>query len=165
VAKRQETHARPGIAGLVLTQKFLVVGSLKDQAIDDAMRFVDVMKGAIPKAPREWIIFFPRDVIVSFIQQFLRAVKATGASQLCVDRRMIIQILTIVNRSPLDFVDGFVDLVNGVLLFFVHVMGGSQILQVSTGVSQISERVEVCWMPSWRVGKAHGSAHSENQNE
>ena len=87
----------PASPGLVLTQKFLVVGSLNDQVIDDAMRFVNVMQGAIPKAPREWIIFFPRDVIVSFIQQFLRAVKAAGASHLCVDRRMIVQILAIVN--------------------------------------------------------------------
>jgi len=79
------------------------------------MRFVDVMKGAIPKTPHGRVIFFPGDVIVSFIQQLLRAVKAAGASHLCVDRRMIVQILAVVNRSPLNFVDGFVDLVNGVL--------------------------------------------------
>jgi hypothetical protein len=133
--------------------------------IDDAMRFVDVMKGAIPKTPHGRVIFFPGDVIVSFIQQLLRAVKAAGAPHLCVDRRMIVQILAVVNRSPLNFVDGFVDLVNGVLFFFVHVMGGSQVLQMSAGVPQIGKRVQVRRMPSRFVGKAQSSADSNKKHE
>jgi hypothetical protein len=60
-----------------------VVSSLHNQVIDDAVRFVDVMKGTIPKTPHGRIIFFPCDVIVSFVQQFLRAVKAAGSIHLC----------------------------------------------------------------------------------
>jgi hypothetical protein len=133
--------------------------------IDDVVRFVDVMQGAIAQSSHRRIIFFARDVIVGPIQQFLRAVKATGAIHSCIDRRMIVQILSVIDRSSLDFVDGFVDLFNGVLLFLVHVMGGSQVFQVSAGMPQIGERVQICRMPPWLVGKAHGSADRNKKHE
>jgi hypothetical protein len=153
------------LPGPILDKEFLVVGSLNDQVIDDAMRFVDVMKGTIPKPPHGRVIFFPGDVIVSFIEQFHRAVKAAGAVHPYVDWRMIVQILAVVDRSPLNFVDGFIDLVNGVLFFFVHVMGGSQILQMSAGMPQISKRVQICRMASRFVGKANSSAQSNKKHE
>ena len=59
--------------------------------IDDAMGFVDVMKSTIPKPPHGRVIFFPGDVIVSFIEQFHRAVKAAGTVHSCVDWGMIVQ--------------------------------------------------------------------------
>jgi hypothetical protein len=135
-------------------EEFLVIGSLLDQVIDDAMCFVYVMKGAIPKTPDGRVIFFSGDVVVGFIQQFLGTVKTASPIHSCIDRRMIAQVLIVVNRSPLNFVDGFVDLVDGVLFFFIHVMGGCQIFQMSSGMPQIGKRVQVCRMPSWFIGKA-----------
>ena len=55
-----------------------MASSLNDQVIDDAMRFVDVMKGAISKPAHGRVIFFPGDVIVSFIEQFHRAESAAA---------------------------------------------------------------------------------------
>jgi len=133
--------------------------------IDDAMRFVDVMKGTIPKPPHGRVIFFPGDVIVSFIEQFHRAVKAAGTVHSCVDWGMIVQILAVIDRSPLNFVDGFIDLVNGVLFFFVHVMGSSQVLQMSAGMPQIGKRVQIRRMHSWFVGKSNSSAQSNKKHE
>jgi len=133
--------------------------------IDDAMRFVDVMKGAVPKPTYGWIIFFAGDVIVSFIQQFHRAVKAAGAIHASIDRRMIVQILAVVNRSPLDFLDGFVNLINRVLFFLVHVMGGSQVFQMRARVPQIGQGVQVCRMPSRFVGKAGSGAESYKRQD
>lgn len=48
-------------------RELLVAGSLNDQVIDNAMCFVDVVEGAIPKTPHRRVIFFTSDVIVSFI--------------------------------------------------------------------------------------------------
>jgi hypothetical protein len=129
------------------------------------MRFVDVMKGAVPKPTHGWIIFFAGDVIVSFIQQFHRAVKAAGAIHACIDRRMIVQVLAVVNRSPLNFVDGFINLVDGVFFFFVHVMGGSQVFQMSARVPQVSERVQISRMPSRFVGESQGGADSNKKHD
>jgi hypothetical protein len=149
----------------VANRGFLVVGGLHDQMIDDAMRFVDVLQSAIPQTAHGRVIFFPCDVIVSFIQQLQRAVVAAGAVHSGIDRRMIAQVFAVVDGSALDFVDGSVNFCNGVLFFFVHVMSGSQVLQVSARVAQIRERVQVCRMPSRFVGKAQGGADSDNKHK
>ena len=143
----------------------LVVGRLNDQVIDDVVRFVDVMEGAIPQTPDGGVIFLASDIIVSFIQQLKRAMIAAGAIHMSIDRRMVVQILAIVNRGLLNLANGFVDLVHGVPFFFVHVMGRSQILQVGARMPQVGKCMQVCRMPSWFVGKAQGSADSNNKHE
>lgn len=144
---------------------FLVVGSLLDQFIDDVVSFVDVLKRSIPETPNGGVIFFSGDVIVSLIQKFLRTPKAARAVHSRIDRRMIVQVLAVVNRGTLDFIDGFVDLVDGVLFLLVHVMSGNQVLQMCASVPQISKCVQVCWMPSRFVSKAQGSANGDNKHE
>ena len=143
----------------------LVVGRLKNQVIDDVVRFVDVMEGAIPQTPDGRVIFLASDIIVSFIQQLKRAMIAAGAVHMSIDRRMVVQILAIVNRSLLNLANGFVDLVHGVLLFFVHVMGRSQVLQVSARMPQVAKCMQVRRMPSWFVGNAQGGADRNNKHE
>jgi hypothetical protein len=143
----------------------LVVGRLNDQVIDDVVRFVDVMEGAIPQAPHGRVIFLVSDIIVSFIEQLQRAMIAAGAIHVSIDRRMVVQILAIVNRSLLNLANGFVDLVDGVLFFFVHVMGRSQVLKVGAGMPQVAKCMQVRRMPSWFVGNAQGCADRNNQHE
>jgi hypothetical protein len=157
---------RPGFSpGLFNSKNFLVVRSLDDQVIDDAVSFIDVMNGAITQAAHRGIVFFPGDVVVSFIQQFLGAVEAAGAVHAGIDRRMIVQILAVINRSALDFFDGFIDFVDGVLFFFIHVMGGGKVCQVSAGMAQIGERVQICRMPSWFIGKTYSCAKGNNNRK
>jgi hypothetical protein len=153
------------LPGPVSKEEPLKASSLLDQVIDDAMRFVDVMKSAVTKTPDGRVIFFPSNVIVSFIQQVLGAVKAPGAIHSCIDWRMIVQILAVVNRSTLNFFDSFVDLVYCVLFLFIHVMRGSQVFQMSASVPQIGKRVQVCRMLSRFVSKTQGSAHSNKKYE
>jgi hypothetical protein len=116
--------------------------------IDDVMGFVDVVQGTVAKAAYSRIVFFAGDVIVRFIEQFHRAMKTAGAVHAGIDRRVIVQILAVVNRGVLDFFDGLINLINGVLFFFVHVMSGSQVLQMGTRVAQVGERVQICGMHS-----------------
>jgi hypothetical protein len=142
-----------------------VVGSLNDQMIDDAMGFVDVVQRSVAKTAHGRVIFFPGNVIVSFIQKFHGAVKAAGAVHSGIDWGMIVQVLAVVNRCPLDFVDGFVDLVDGVLFFLVHVMGGRQVFEVGAGVAQVGKRVQVCRMPSRFVGETECGAESDKKHD
>jgi hypothetical protein len=140
---------------------FLVVGSLHDQVIDDAMCLVNVMKGAIPKSAHGRIIFFAGDVIVSSVEQFHRAMKAASAVHSCIDGRVIIQVLAVVNCGALNFFDGSINLFNGVLFFFVHVMGGSKVLEMGAGVAEIGECVQVGGMPSRFVGETNCGTESD----
>jgi hypothetical protein len=133
--------------------RFLVVGCLHNQVIDDAMCFIDVQECAIAQTAHGRIVLFTGDIVVRFIQQFQGTVKAPGAIHSCIDWRMIIQVLAVVDRSSLDFIDGFVNFIHRMLFFFVHVMSGSKVLQMSARVPQISESMQVCRMPSRLVGK------------
>ena len=49
--------------------------------------------------------------------------------------------------------------------FSVHVMSRSQVLQMSAGVAQIGERVQICRMPSRFVGEGQGRAKSYNEHK
>jgi len=131
--------------------------------IDDAMSFVDMMQCAIPQPARGRFIFFTGDVVMRFIQKLHRSVKAAGAVYACIDWRMIVQVLAIINRSSLDFVDRTVDLFDGALLFFIHVMSRGEVLQMSARVPQVGERVQVSRMPSRFVGKSNRSAESDKK--
>jgi len=132
--------------------------------IDDAVGFVDVVESAIAKAAHGRVIFFAGDIVVSFIEQFHSAMKTSGTIHACIDGRMIVQVLAVIDCSPFDFFNGFVNLVNRVFFFFVHVMGGSEVFEVSAGVPQISECVQIGRMPSRFVGKAQCSGESHKKD-
>jgi len=52
-----------------------------------------------------------------------------------------------------------------VLFFFIHVIGGGQVLQMSARVPQVGERVQVSRVPSRFVGKGECGAHSYKKHE
>jgi hypothetical protein len=138
---------------------------LADQVIDNAVGFVDVVDGAIAQAADGRIVFFAGDVVMGLVEQFKGAVKAAGAIHVRIDGRMVVQILAVIDGGALDFADGFVDFLNGVLLFVVHVLGRRQLAQVSARMPQVSESVQVGGMPSRFVGEGQGSADSDKEYE
>jgi hypothetical protein len=132
---------------------------------DDVVGFVDVLESAVAQAAHGRIILLPGDIIVSFIQQFQRAVVAAGAIHSRIYRGMIVQVLAVVNCGALDFIDGPVNFFNGVLFLFFHVMGGRQVFQVSAGMAQVGKRMQVCRMSSRFVGKADSGAESHKKHK
>jgi len=141
----------------------LVVGRLHNQMIDHAVRFVDVVQGAVAQAAHRGIVLLAGNVIVRLIQQFERAVKTAGPVHVFVDRRVIVQVLAVVNRGPFDFVDGAVNLVDGALFLFVHVIGGGGVVEMSAGVAQVGQGMQVSGMPSRFVGEGGSGAESDNK--
>ena len=99
------------------------------------------------------------------VRQFQRAMKAAAAFHLRIDRRMVVQILPVVNRSPLNLVDRSVDLFDGVLFFLIHVIGGGQVFQMSARMPQVGKRVQVCRMPSRLVSEGERGADSHKKRE
>jgi hypothetical protein len=151
-------HRRCGISSCLVVV-------LHDQVIDNAVGFVDMVESAIAQTAHGGIILFAGDIVMRLVEQLQRAVKAAGAVHSSINRRMISQILAIINRSALDLSDSFVDLVDGMILFFVHVMGERRILEMSARVPQVGERMQVCRMPSWFVGEGECGAKSNNKRE
>jgi hypothetical protein len=95
--------------------------------------------------------------MMRLVQQLQGAVITAFVPKVGVDRGMIIQVLPIINRSALDFADGLIDLGDGVIFFPIHAAGPCPLLQMSTGVAQVGEGVEVCRM---LIGKAQRGAGS-----
>jgi hypothetical protein len=122
--------------------------------IDDAVSFVDVVERAIAQASSPGIVFFARDVVVRFVEKFKRLVIAAAMSEVRINRHMVMNILAVIDGGVLDFGDGSVDLIDGMLLFVVAAIGVSEMLEVSAGVAQIAERMQVRRMTPRIVGKA-----------
>jgi hypothetical protein len=138
---------------------------LLDQVIDDAMGFVDMMEGAIAQAADGRIIFFAGDIVVGLVEQFQRTVEAASAVHVGVDRRMVVQVLAVINRGMLDLPDGLIDLVDGVLFFAVHMFGVRQLTQMGARMSQIGQRMQVGRMFSRFVSETQSGADGKNKYE
>ena len=110
---------------------------LLDQVFDDVVRFIDVLQGATTQPVGKTVIFLFRDVVMCPIEQFKRPMVAAPAFYVRIDRRMVIQILAIIDRSALDLVDSFVDLSDGVIFFPIHPAGPRPALQMSARVAEV----------------------------
>jgi hypothetical protein len=154
------------LAGLSLrkSEKFLPV-ILDDQVIDDAVGLVDVMDGAIAQSADAGIIFFAGNVVVRLVEELEGAVKAASAVHAGVDRRMVFQVLAVINRGMLDFADGLIDFFDGVLFFAVHMFGRRELAQVSAGVTQVGEGMQVGRMPSGFVSESQSGADGDKKHE
>jgi hypothetical protein len=80
-----------------------------------------------------------------------------------IDRRMIVQVLAVVNGSMLDFGDGLVDLGDGVVFFTVHMTGVSLMFQVGASMAQVGEGVQVSRMSSRIVCEGHRCAERNEE--
>ena len=63
-----------GCRALYVAESITLSGSLPDDVIDDAMRLIDVMNGAIAESADGRIIFFAGDIVVRLVEQFEGAV-------------------------------------------------------------------------------------------
>src|ERR1700722_3019913 len=124
----------------------LVSCGVDDQVVDSAMRFIDVMNGAIPQPARVRIIFFASYVIVRLVDQFQRLMVAPLVTEMSVDRHVVVNIFSVVDGSLLDFANGLVDLVNGAHLLVVLTVGRRDPFEMSTRIAQIAKRMQVMGM-------------------
>jgi hypothetical protein len=113
-----------------------------DGFFDVAVGLVDVLEGALLETLREGVVFFPRDIVVCFVEQFDCAVQTTGPVHAGIDGHVIVDVFAVIDGGFLDFGDGVVDFVDGFLFLLAQfaVIGA---LQMSAGVAQIGERVEI----------------------
>jgi hypothetical protein len=147
----------------LVSTAYSVSCGLENQVIDDVMSFVDVMQGAVAETSYPGVVFFAGDVVVRFIKQFERAMEATGPVHAGVDWRMVVQVLAVVDGGAFDFFNGAVNFFDGMLFFLVHVVCGGKVFQVSAGVAQVGEGVQIGRMHSRFFGKGEGSANGEKQ--
>ena len=108
-----------------------------DGFLDVAVGLVDVLEGALLETLCGGVVFFLRDVVVSFVEQFDGAAQAARPVHASIDRRVIVDIFSVVDGGFLDFGDGVVDFVDG-LLFLLAQFPAVGALQMSAGLAQIA---------------------------
>jgi hypothetical protein len=113
---------------------------------------------------RKPIIFPFRDVMMRPVKQFQRFVIPPSPIHMLINRRMVIQILAIIDRRMLDLCNGLVDFADRTLLFPVHPVTWSHALQMSACVAQIGEGVQICRMGSRLIGKSQSGANRNNEH-
>jgi hypothetical protein len=121
-------------------------------AVDDGDRFVHVMVRTIHVGDHAalqtlgcGVIFVFCDVVMSLVQKFAGLVQATGPAQVTVNRKVIIRVLSVVNRRLLDFIDGVVDVCNRRALFRTQ-SPAVRTLQVGPRIPQVRKGVQVSGM-------------------
>src|SRR5271165_816593 len=97
---------------------------------------INMTKRALLKTQRKRVFLFMRDVLVSLLKKLFGAVQPPGVLHSGVHRRVIVQVLAIINRSFLDFIDPLVNLVNGFFLLFAK-RPTILVLQMSAGGAQV----------------------------
>ena len=113
------------------------------------MRPVDVLDGTCLQALGKGVVFFFADVMVRLVQQLEGAVQTARPRKAGVNRRMIVDVLAVVDGGFLDFVDGLVDFVDG-FLFLVFQFAATRTLEMRARVTQIRERVQIRGMVARR---------------
>ncbi len=109
---------------------------------DVLVRFVDVLESALLEALGEGVVFFLGDIVVGLVDEFECAVETSAPIEARVNRRMIVQILAVVDGCLLDFVDGFIDFVNGFLFLFTQ-FAAIGTLEMGASVSEIGQSVKI----------------------
>jgi hypothetical protein len=122
--------------------------------IDVVMGAVDVFQDASLKAAGRGIVFFMGHVLMGLAQQVAGLVQVAAPGQVSVDRFVFVDVLTVVDGSLFDFVDGFVDFFDGLMLFDVNGAAVGTMLEMSAGVPQIRKSVEVSGMLALGVNVA-----------
>jgi hypothetical protein len=141
------------------------VFSIVDEVHDEAVGLAYVFEGAIAEAADGGIIFLAGDVLVDLIDQLQGLLVAIAMAEFHVDVGMILEILAIIDGSLFDLGDSFVDLVDGVLLQVVDVVGRRELIEQSASIAQIAERMQVVRMFARGVGPSESAADGDYKHQ
>jgi hypothetical protein len=126
---------------------------------------VDVSERALLQALRKAVIFFMRDVLAGLVQKLARTMQTAGVIQAGINRRMIVQVFAIVDRSSLDLRDGVIDRVDR-FFFLVPQFAASMNIQVGASRAKIRQSVQIGRMLSLsgRIASAKRQEQSKKQH-
>jgi hypothetical protein len=163
VAARRKRHRGDGRHGGGRREAVLAAGGGDADALVHLVnRFVDVPKSALLEALGEGVVRFTSNILVRFFEQFLGAVQAARVVETGVNRRIVIQMLAVVDRGLLDFVDGVVDGVDG-FLFLVAKFAVVMTFEMGASGTEIAESMQVRGMPALRRDIARAESKKKRE--
>ena len=116
--------------------------------LDMAMCFFDVFEGPRLQTLSVGVVLFLGYVTAGAIEKFDCAVQTPAPLHVVVHRRMVVEVLAVVDGSLLNLVDRSVDFVNG-FAFLLAEFAAVGALQMSARYAQIRKRVQIARMLAW----------------
>ncbi len=92
-----------------------------DGIVHRSVGLVDVVYSAIPQPSGLGHVFCPRGIVMRLIQQLQSLAEAAVGTHAYIDGRVICEIFAVIDRGPLDLIDGCIDLTNR--MFFIPLNG------------------------------------------
>jgi hypothetical protein len=132
--------------------------------LDVVVRLVDVFESALLETLGEGVVFFLGHIVVGFVDEFESPVETAAPIETCVNRRMIVDVLAVVDGGFLDFVDGLINFVDG-MLFLVTQFTAVGTLQMSASVAEIGQCVKIRWMLSRRLRLCRSENNRRNNEQ
>ena len=127
---------------------------------DARTRPVDVHERPLLQPLREQIVLFTRNIVTGSAGQFIRVTQAATPVESDINRRVIAQILAIIDSGLLDLANGCVDFVDRFpFLGTEYSLVGA--LQMRSGESQIAKGAQIRGMPRLRDA-AHAAQDEED---
>ena len=87
-----------------------------DGIVHRSVGLVDVVYSSIPHPSGLRYVFCPRGIVVRLIQQLQSLAEAAVGMHAYINGRVIREILAVIDRGPLDLIDGRIDLTNRMFL-------------------------------------------------
>ena len=81
------------------------------------VRLVNVTQRALLQALCKLVVLFPRNILMRPVQKLQRTMQPSGPIHPGVHWRVIVQVLSVIDRSLLDLFDGVIDIMDGVFFF------------------------------------------------
>jgi hypothetical protein len=132
---------------------------------DVLVRLVDMLESALLEALGEGVVFFLGNIVVSLVDEFECTVETSAPVEACVNCRMIVQILAVVDGGLLDFVDGFIDFVDSFLFLFTQ-LAGIGTLEMGASVTEIRQSMKIRGMLFRRLRlRTNGRRNEEQERE
>ena len=90
-----------------------------DRFVHVTVSTIDMPDHAVTQSTRLWIVFFFLEIVMSLVQKLAGIMQASDPGVVRVNRRVFSNILAVIHRGTLDFVNGVIDFFHGRALFSV----------------------------------------------
>ena len=105
-----------------------------------------MIESAVAEPTRRRYVFGMGKIVMRLAEQPFCIVEAICTGQVCIDRRMVVEVLAVVDGSALDLADSSVDLLDRSRFAIIHAAIWTQLIKICTGKTEIAQSMEISRM-------------------
>ncbi len=107
---------------------------------------VNMIESAVAKSTGRGYVFGMGKIVMRFAEQPFCIVEAIHAGQVCIDRRMVVEVLAVIDGGTFDLADSSVDLLDRAGFAIIYAAVWPQLIKIGTGKTEIAQSMEISRM-------------------